>query len=124
MTQAVAEWVEFLDDLLQRPDESREAWQERTGGRGSRTRSRRSATVVTPSPSADRSRLTPSYGKAYDQGVGRGSPTRRTTMAHNATRTEHAGPKRGRGAYWGRKKDAKRQSKKARRRNDRAEARA
>ena len=35
------------------------------------------------------------------------------------TRTEHAGAKRGCGAYYGRKVEAKRVSNKARRRNDR-----
>ena len=44
-------------------------------------------------------------------------------MAHNAKQTEHAGAKHGKGAYWGPKADAKRESRKARRRNDRAEAR-
>lgn len=32
-------------------------------------------------------------------------------------KTEHNGPKRGRGAYWGRKAEAKRVSRKLRRRN-------
>jgi hypothetical protein len=31
-------------------------------------------------------------------------------MAGNAKKTEHAGPKKGRGAYWGRKAEAKRES--------------
>lgn len=38
-------------------------------------------------------------------------------MAGNAKTTEHAGPKRGRGSYWGRKADAKRESNKVRREN-------
>ena len=36
-------------------------------------------------------------------------------MAGNARKTEHAGSKKGRGAYWGRKTDAKRESNRARR---------
>ena len=36
-------------------------------------------------------------------------------MAGNAKKTEHAGPKKGRGAYWGRKAEAKRESNKVRR---------
>jgi hypothetical protein len=36
-------------------------------------------------------------------------------MAGNARKTEHAGSKKGRGAYWGRKADAKRESNRARR---------
>lgn len=38
-------------------------------------------------------------------------------MAGRAHKTEHAGAKRGRGAYWGRKVDAKRDSNKVRREN-------
>jgi len=38
-------------------------------------------------------------------------------MAGRARKTEHAGPKMGRGAYWGRKADAKRESNKVRREN-------
>lgn len=38
-------------------------------------------------------------------------------MAGNAKKTEHSGPKKGRGAYWGRKADAKRESNKVRRDN-------
>lgn len=38
-------------------------------------------------------------------------------MAYKAKKTEHAGPKKGRGAYWGPKQDAKRESNKLRRRN-------
>lgn len=41
-------------------------------------------------------------------------------MGHEIKRTEHNGPKRGRGA-WMRKAAAKRQSNKARRQNDRKE---
>ena len=37
-------------------------------------------------------------------------------------KTEHSGAKKGNGDYWGPKKDAKRLSKKARRRNDRKAA--
>jgi len=36
-------------------------------------------------------------------------------MAGNAKKTEHAGPKKGDGAYWGHKADAKRESNKVRR---------
>lgn len=36
-------------------------------------------------------------------------------MAGRAKKTEHAGPKKGSGAYWGRKVDAKRESNRARR---------
>lgn len=39
-------------------------------------------------------------------------------MANKATRAEHSGAKKGRGAYYGHKADAKRESNKARRRND------
>lgn len=38
-------------------------------------------------------------------------------MAGRAKKTEHAGPKEGRGAYWERKVDAKRESNKVRRLN-------
>jgi hypothetical protein len=38
-------------------------------------------------------------------------------MAGRARKTEHAGAKRGRGAYWGRKAEAKRESNKVRREN-------
>jgi hypothetical protein len=40
-------------------------------------------------------------------------------MANNATKTEHTGPKRGRGAYYGHKVAAKHESNKSRRRNNR-----
>lgn len=36
-------------------------------------------------------------------------------MAGKAKKTEHAGPKKGSGAYWGRKGDAKRESNRVRR---------
>ena len=39
-------------------------------------------------------------------------------MANRAQRTEHAGAKKGRGAYYGRKRDAKRESAKRRRHDD------
>jgi hypothetical protein len=39
-------------------------------------------------------------------------------MAQNARKTEHAGPKKSRGAYWGRKVDAKKESNRVRREND------
>lgn len=40
-------------------------------------------------------------------------------MAGKANATEHAGAKKGAGAYWGTKSDAKRESNKLRRANDR-----
>ena len=39
-------------------------------------------------------------------------------MSHKATNTEHSGPKKGRGGFIGRKKDAKAHSKRSRREND------
>ncbi|MBI5420845.1 MAG: hypothetical protein HZA35_00855 [Parcubacteria group bacterium] len=36
-------------------------------------------------------------------------------MAYKARKTEHSGPKKGRGAYWGRKQIAKKESNKKRR---------
>lgn len=44
-------------------------------------------------------------------------------MANNAKRTEHAGAKKGGGAFWGRKADAKRESNAARRNADKAAVR-
>ena len=38
-------------------------------------------------------------------------------MAYVALKTEHSGSKKGHGAYWGRKVDAKKESKKLRRLN-------
>jgi hypothetical protein len=38
-------------------------------------------------------------------------------MAGKSKKTEHAGPKKGRGAYWGHKADAKRESDRLRRKN-------
>ena len=38
-------------------------------------------------------------------------------MGYQAKKTEHAGPKRGNGAYWGPKKQAKQERNKIRRRN-------
>ncbi len=43
-------------------------------------------------------------------------------MAHRANRTEHSGAKRGRGAYWGHKADAKEHSNRLRREDDRRSA--
>lgn len=40
-------------------------------------------------------------------------------MANAAVKTEHSGAKRGKGAYYGRKAEAKRESNKARRAADR-----
>ena len=37
-------------------------------------------------------------------------------MGYKAKKTEHVGAKRGRGGYWGPKKDAKKESNKIRRR--------
>jgi len=42
-------------------------------------------------------------------------------MANKAEKTEHNGAKHGCGSYWGRKVDAKRDSRRARRRNDKLE---
>jgi len=39
-------------------------------------------------------------------------------MAYEAVKTEHAGPKRGRGAFWGRKSAAKEESNRVRRETD------
>jgi hypothetical protein len=43
-------------------------------------------------------------------------------MANEAQKTEHAGPKKGRGAYWGRKKAAKNESNRVRREADKNES--
>ena len=43
-------------------------------------------------------------------------------MANQAQKTEHSGPKKGCGAYWGRKKDAKLESNRVRRETDKTEA--
>ncbi len=43
-------------------------------------------------------------------------------MAHNAKKTEHAGPKKGRGAFYGRKAEAKQQSNRRRREDGKLEA--
>jgi hypothetical protein len=42
-------------------------------------------------------------------------------MAYRAQKTEHTGAKHGRGAYWGPKNDAKPESNKLRRKNQREE---
>lgn len=44
-------------------------------------------------------------------------------MASKAKETEHTGAKHGRGAYWGPKADAKKESKKLRRQQDKQIAR-
>ena len=44
-------------------------------------------------------------------------------MGYEAKKTEHAGAKHGSGAYWGPKKDAKKESNKVRRRNWKREVR-
>jgi hypothetical protein len=43
-------------------------------------------------------------------------------MAYEAKKTEHAGAKKGKGAHWGKKKDAKKESNRVRRETDKAEA--
>lgn len=43
-------------------------------------------------------------------------------MASRAKKTEHAGAKNGKGAYWGYKKDAKKESNRVWRETDKAEA--
>lgn len=45
-------------------------------------------------------------------------------MAHNTRKTEHSGAKKGRGAYWGPKKEAKKESKCQRRRSGSGECRS
>ena len=44
-------------------------------------------------------------------------------MSSRVSKTEHAGPKKGRGAYWGRKKVAKAGSKRVRRERGKEEVR-
>ncbi len=44
-------------------------------------------------------------------------------MGYEAKKTEHCGPKRGAGAYWGYKWEAKKESKRIRRENWRREIR-
>ena len=44
-------------------------------------------------------------------------------MGYEAKKTEHSGAKHGNGAYWGPKKDAKKESNKIRRRNGKREVR-
>jgi hypothetical protein len=44
-------------------------------------------------------------------------------MGYEAKKTEHAGPKRGAGAYWGRKWEAKKESSRRRRKNGQREIR-
>ena len=44
-------------------------------------------------------------------------------MGYEAVKTEHAGAKHGNGAYWGRKKDAKKESDRIRRRNGKVSVR-
>jgi hypothetical protein len=43
-------------------------------------------------------------------------------MAYEAQKTEHTGPKKGRGAYWGRKQAAKKESNRVRRAADKNES--
>lgn len=49
------------------------------------------------------------------------SDERKIIMAQQVKKSEHAGPKKGRGAYWGRKKDAKTESNRRRRETDKNE---
>lgn len=44
-------------------------------------------------------------------------------MGHEARKTEHAGAKKGSGAYWGRKVEAKKESNRKRRENDKGRVR-
>jgi len=44
-------------------------------------------------------------------------------MSFEAKKTEHAGAKKGRGAYWGPKRDAKKESNRKRRESDKIEPR-
>lgn len=46
---------------------------------------------------------------------------RKMIMAQQAKKSEHSGAKKGRGAYWGRKKDAKTESNRRRREADKSE---
>jgi hypothetical protein len=41
-------------------------------------------------------------------------------MGHEAKKTEHTGPKKGNGAYWGKKANAKKESNRKRREQDKA----
>lgn len=43
-------------------------------------------------------------------------------MANQAQKTEHSGPKKGNGAFWGRKKAAKTESNRVRREADKVES--
>ncbi|MFZ3115541.1 MAG: hypothetical protein WA133_05210 [Syntrophales bacterium] len=43
-------------------------------------------------------------------------------MANEAQKTEHSGPKKGSGAYWGRKKAAKKESNRVRRETDKKDS--
>jgi hypothetical protein len=43
-------------------------------------------------------------------------------MAYEAQKTEHTGPKKGHGAYWGRKQAAKKESNRVRREADKNES--
>ena len=45
-------------------------------------------------------------------------------MGYEAKKTEHCGPKRGKGAYWGYKWEAKKESNRIRRENAKREIRA
>lgn len=45
-------------------------------------------------------------------------------MGYEAKKTEHSGPKRGNGAYWGYKWEAKKESNRVRRENAKREIRA
>jgi hypothetical protein len=45
-------------------------------------------------------------------------------MGYGVKKTEHCGPKRGKGAYWGYKQEAKKESNRIRRENSKREIRA
>jgi hypothetical protein len=55
------------------------------------------------------------FGTPLNQAFG---DKRRRVVAFNMKKTEHAGAKKGRGAYYGLKRDAKRESNKGRREQD------
>ena len=57
-------------------------------------------------------------------GIGISTTSCEGTVAFNARKTEHAGPKKGRGAFYGRKAEAKAQSNRRRRENAKLEVRA
>jgi len=56
--------------------------------------------------------------RAKKTATGRTNLFQLSAMAYNAKKTEHAGAKKGRGAFYGRKVDAKKASNRRRRQND------